>query len=126
MAAPDRKVVLFVGDGSFQMTAQEISSMIRRKSDVTIFLLDNDGYTVERLIHPGTFNDIPHWNYHKLPEAFGSTKPGVIVHTEAELDHALDAATLDTGKMAFIHVVLPVDDAPASLVMAAVDMRQKK
>ena len=84
IAAPDRKVVLFVGDGSFQMTAQELSSIIRNRCNMAIFLVDNNGYTVERLIHQGDFNDIGHWRYHLLPHTLGADKPGVLVKTEAE------------------------------------------
>ena len=35
------------------------------------FVVNNKGYTAERLIHDGPFNDIADWKYHKLSEAFG-------------------------------------------------------
>lgn len=65
-----RKVITLIGDGSFQMTAQELSSIIRRKANVIIFLLNNSGYTIEVQIHDNTYNDIQNWNYYKLVDVF--------------------------------------------------------
>ena len=50
LAAPDRQVVLFVGDGSFQVTCQDLSTLIRHGQKPIVFLLNNDGYTIERVI----------------------------------------------------------------------------
>lgn len=47
----ERRTILFTGDGSFQLTAQEVSTMIRRKLNPIIFVICNDGYTIERMIH---------------------------------------------------------------------------
>lgn len=71
LADPSRRPVTFIGDGAFQMTAQELSSLCRRKSNAIVLLLNNDGYTTERVIHEGPYNDIQPWAYHKLPEVFG-------------------------------------------------------
>ena len=30
--------------------------------------MNNKGYTVERVIHDGPYNDIQNWAYHRLPE----------------------------------------------------------
>lgn len=46
----DRRVILFVGDGSLQLTLQEIGTMIRYKLNPYIFVLNNDGYEIERLV----------------------------------------------------------------------------
>jgi indolepyruvate decarboxylase len=45
-AAPDRQTILFVGDGSFQVTGQDLSTMIRNHLKPVIFLINNDGYTI--------------------------------------------------------------------------------
>jgi len=58
MAAQDRRVVLFVGDGAFQVTCQDLSTMIRYGLKPIIFLLNNDGYTIERVIVDRPYNDI--------------------------------------------------------------------
>jgi len=88
IAAPDRKVILCVGDGSFQVTAQDLSTMIRYKTKPTIILLNNDGYTIERLIIDGPYNDIQPWKYHRLPEIYGGEK-GYDIYKEGEFDEAL-------------------------------------
>lgn len=44
------RVVLFIGDGSFQLTAQEISTMVREGLAPIIFVLANDGYEIERQV----------------------------------------------------------------------------
>jgi hypothetical protein len=38
------------GDGSMALTIQEIGTMIKAKCKVIVFVINNDGYTVERLI----------------------------------------------------------------------------
>src|SRR5262249_13514579 len=47
-AAPERRHLLFIGDGSFQVTAQELSTILRHGHKPTIFLINNGGYTIER------------------------------------------------------------------------------
>ena len=92
LAAKDRKVVLFVGDGAFQATGQEYSTMIRNGLNIAVFLLNNDGYTTERVISDHPYNDIAPWNYHKLPAVYGDGR-GFDVHTEDELERALRAVS---------------------------------
>lgn len=90
-ATAQQRVIAVEGDGSFQMTAQELSSMIRYGKTPIVFIVNNKGYTAERFIHDGEFNDIPQWRYHKLPEAFGGGM-GIEVRTEGELESALEKA----------------------------------
>ncbi|CAH0014455.1 unnamed protein product [Clonostachys rhizophaga] len=69
-ASGKERVVLFVGDGSLQMTVQEISTMIKEGVNITIIILNNSGYTIERAIHgrKQRYNDIASWNHaHILP-----------------------------------------------------------
>lgn len=68
------RTILFEGDGSLQMTAQAISDIIRNRLDVTIFLLNNDGYTIERLIHGmrARYNDVHPWRYLQSASYFGA------------------------------------------------------
>jgi len=95
-AGQDRRILAFEGDGSFQMTAQELSTMIRFDKTPIIFLMNNKGYTAERLIHDGTFNDIQDWQYWRLPEVFGGIA-GCEVRTEADLEEALQRAAGHAG-----------------------------
>ena len=60
IAAPHRRNVLLIGDGSLQLTVQSLSTMIRQQLKPIIFVVNNDGYTVECLIHgmKEPYNDI--------------------------------------------------------------------
>lgn len=75
IASPKRRILLFIGDGSFQLTAQEISLISRYNLDITIFLINNSGYTIERAIHgPNqSYNDIPGWDYIAFAKSLGIT-----------------------------------------------------
>ncbi|VTT77252.1 unnamed protein product [Fusarium fujikuroi] len=72
------RTILFEGDGSFQMTAQELSTIIHKRLDMIIFLINNDGYTIERLVHgkDAAYNDIAPWRYLEAPSCFGAPNDG--------------------------------------------------
>ncbi len=97
-----RRTLLFVGDGSLQMAAQEVSTMINYGCKPIIFLLNNHGYGIERAIHDGRYNDVSAWHYYLLPQAF-SGKPGLLVQTEGELEEALRIAE-NTDTLTFIEI----------------------
>jgi len=120
MAAKDRRVILFVGDGSFQVTCQDISTMIRNHLKPTIFLLNNNGYTIERVITDHSYNDIQPWHYHKLVDVFGGGM-GIDVRTEGELENALDKAD-KTDDLVFIEIHTDRMDCPESLRSAGRSM----
>jgi TPP-dependent 2-oxoacid decarboxylase len=115
LARPDKRVMLFQGDGSFQMTAQELSTLLRHNCNPVIFLLNNDGYVIERLIHDGPYNDIQQWNYHLLPKAFAGDAVSLEVKTEGELEDALQQATDNADKLIFINLHLPADKGSDAL-----------
>jgi indolepyruvate decarboxylase len=118
MAAPERRHVLFIGDGSFQLTAQELSSILRHKLKPIIFLINNDGYTIERLIlgETSSYNDVQPWQYAKLCSVFGDSADfeSRRVSTVGELEGAL-VATVASGKCHFIELVMERMDAPQAL-----------
>jgi indolepyruvate decarboxylase len=120
MAAQDRQVVLFVGDGSFQVTCQDLSTMIRNRLKPVIFLINNDGYTIERVICDRPYNDIQPWHYHKLVDVFGGGL-GLDVHTEGELEDALEKAAA-TDSLVFIEIHTGRLDCPESLRSAGRSM----
>ncbi len=95
-AQPGQRVIALEGDGSFQMTAQELSTLIRYDQAPIVIIVNNRGYTAERLIHDGPFNDIQNWQYHRLPEPFGGVS-GADVHTEGDLERALERAETHQG-----------------------------
>ncbi|MCL7039736.1 hypothetical protein MKW94_007973, partial [Papaver nudicaule] len=45
--AKDKRVIACIADGSFQVTAQDISTMLRCEQNTIIFLINNGGYTIE-------------------------------------------------------------------------------
>ena len=57
------RVIAMVGDGSFQLTAQEVSTMVRYRTRPIIMLVNNRGYTIEAEIHDGPYNRIKNWDY---------------------------------------------------------------
>jgi indolepyruvate decarboxylase len=120
MAAQDRHAVLFVGDGSFQVTCQDLSTMIRNHLKPVIFLINNDGYTIERVITDRSYNDIQPWQYHKLVDIFGGGL-GLDVRTEGELEDALGKAARAEG-LVFIEIHTGRLDCPESLRSAGRSM----
>ncbi|PRP72990.1 Pyruvate decarboxylase [Planoprotostelium fungivorum] len=119
VAAPEKKTFLFVGDGSLQVTVQDISTMIRYGTKPTIVVLNNDGYTIERLIIDGSFNDIQMWKYAMLPEVFGGRR-GETAKTEDELEQVLTKIGLKEFNL--IEVFTDKMDATQSLVSAGKGM----
>ncbi len=108
------RAIAIVGDGAFQMTCNELSTIVRHGFPTIVIVLDNRGYGTERVLHPGNFNDINPWQYHKLPEIFnGGT--GYEVRTEGEFDEALRCALADTTNMSLIQVHIGLDDHSSAL-----------
>jgi indolepyruvate decarboxylase len=124
VARPDMRTVVLVGDGAFQMTSNELSSIVRHRFDHIVIVLDNKGYGTERYLHPGEFNEIHPWNYSKITELFGGGT-GYEVHTEGEFDAALTKAWADNSGMSLIHVHLPVDDCSPALARLAEKLSKK-
>ena len=106
-------------DGAFQMTAQELSTILRRSLRPIIFLINNNGYTIERLIlGPGSsYNDINQWRYTDAASFFDTQDQAIAyrVRTENELEDAL-AATRDREALVLIELVMSRLDAPRPLV----------
>ncbi|NQW48735.1 MAG: alpha-keto acid decarboxylase family protein, partial [Planctomycetes bacterium] len=124
MARPDLKVVAIVGDGAFQMTGMELSTIVRRGLAVTVIVLDNKGYGTERLLLEGSFNDINPWQYQLLPQVLGGGT-GYEVRTEGEFDAAIGRAIADTTGMSIIRVHIGIDDRSTTLDRLAAGMARK-
>ncbi|MDP4091404.1 MAG: thiamine pyrophosphate-binding protein [Bacillota bacterium] len=121
MAAKDRRVLLFVGDGSHQMTTQEVSSMLTNGCKPIIFLVNNQEYTVEKYLNVKNkqthYNDIPEWNYSKLLEAYGGDAYKVKVYTNRELDAAISTAEEQCRhRLCLIEIYAPKMDAPVMVL----------
>lgn len=117
IAVPDRRVVLLIGDGSAQLTLQGLGAAIRYGLPPVIFVINNEGYTVERAIHGETqrYNDIAQWNWTQFPAAFGGKN---VFSARADSPQALKAAIEQASakrRMAWIEVMLPKMDIPELL-----------
>lgn len=109
LARPDKRAVVFIDDGAFQMTAQELSTIIRHQAAPVIFLMNNQGYAVERAIHDGPYNEIQPWKYHRLPGVFGEAV-SVEARTEGDLERALATVKETRDKLVFVEVHLARTD----------------
>jgi TPP-dependent 2-oxoacid decarboxylase len=97
--APTR-VIAMIGDGSFQLTAQEVSTMVRYGVKPIIVLINNRGYTIEAEIHDGPYNRIKNWDYAGLMSVFNADDgKGLGIHaaTVGELDAAMGRALAHDG-----------------------------
>ncbi len=118
LARPERRVIACVGDGSFQMTAQEISTIIRYGLKPIIFVMNNGGYTIEVEIHDGPYNAIKNWNYADLVKVFNADDGhgwGYRVTTEGGAEEAIKKALSHDG-LSLIEVVLDRDDCSRDLL----------
>ncbi len=107
--------IVFVGDGAFQMTAQELSTIARHRLNPIIFVLNNKGYTTERFIHEGPYNDVHEWSYHSMPKVMNAGW-GCEVRTEGELEEALAAARANSKSFSIVNVHLDSLDCSESLL----------
>jgi indolepyruvate decarboxylase len=119
LAAPERRSILFIGDGAAQMTAQELATVLHRGLTPIIVLLNNRGYTIERAIRSprAVYQDVTPWDWSALPAALAPGVPvlSASVTTGDELRAALVAAGAASDRAALIEVHLGPDDAPALL-----------
>lgn len=119
LADPNRRNLLLIGDGSLQLTVQAISTMIREEIKPVIFVINNDGYTVERKIHGenAMYNDIKMWDYKLLPTVFGGKEQVCTydVNTSEEFQKVLLQVEAQPDRMHFIEVKMDVHDAPHKL-----------
>ncbi|MDO4897830.1 MAG: alpha-keto acid decarboxylase family protein [Rothia sp. (in: high G+C Gram-positive bacteria)] len=116
--------VLLIGDGSAQLTIQELGTMLEQKINPVVVLINNDGYTVERAIHGATqpYNDIRTYNWQLIPAALGASEDEVLmlkVRTGAELLEATRLTQETRDKLVFMEILMNKDDVPALLADVA-------
>lgn len=120
---PKKRVILFIGDGSLQLTVQEISTMVRWNLKPYLFVLNNDGYTIERLIHGenALYNDIQPWNNLQLLPLFNAKDYETTrISTVGEAEELLGSKAFgDNTKIRMIEVMLPRLDASKNLIRQA-------
>ncbi|MCC7024143.1 MAG: alpha-keto acid decarboxylase family protein [Thermomicrobiales bacterium] len=114
LARPNDRPLVLVGDGAFQMTGMELSTCARYGLDPIVIVLNNGGYTTERLILDGAFNDIQRWDYSKVPEVIGAGRAHR-VETADDLDRALADARRRDGQFVLLDVRLDTLDVSPAL-----------
>jgi indolepyruvate decarboxylase len=121
LADPSRRTILITGEGSHQLTANEVGSMGRYGANVVVFVLNNDGYLIERALEENpdwTYNDLAAWQYSELPKALGCADWfRARVATLAELDAAMNTAS-QSKLGAYIEIVSGRMDMPPILEFA--------
>jgi indolepyruvate decarboxylase len=115
-ARPQSRVLVICGDGAFQMTGMELSTIVRRGLSPIVIVLDNKGYGTERFLHEGDwqYNNIHPWKYYRLPEVLGGGS-GYEVRTEGEFDAALNKSWNDRTSASLIQAHIPLHDASDAL-----------
>jgi len=114
LARPDLRPLVLVGDGAFQMTGMELSTVAHFGLTPIVMVLNNQGYGTERPMLDGRFNDILNWRYSDVPRVLGAGR-GHVAATEDELEAALLAARADRDTFHIIEVQLAPDDRSEAL-----------
>lgn len=114
VARPDARALILVGDGAFQMTGTELSTIARLGLNPIVIVFNNSGYSTERFILDGPFNDIAPWKFSRLGELFGPLA-GYEVATEEQFEAALTTALDETSRPSVIDVKLAVSDASPAM-----------
>ena len=114
MAKPNSRVILITGEGSHQLTAMEIGNMLRRGIKPVIIVLNNKGYTIERVLSDSPedcFNDIMQMNYSKFARVFEGDVWSTKVTTAEDFDKALKVTQI-MNKMCYIEICTEAMDMP--------------
>jgi indolepyruvate decarboxylase len=118
LASPGRRHILLTGEGSLQMSVQEISTVMRHDLKPLIFVNQNQGYTVERAVlgKDAMYNDVATWRYSELPNVFSRDNKTEthVVTTSNELQRVLDAPH---SSMVLVECVMDKYDAPYDLIL---------
>jgi indolepyruvate decarboxylase len=117
-ADPTLRPIVLVGDGAFQMTGSELSTCIRYGQSPIVVVLNNRGYSTEREILEGPFNDIHEWQYERICDMIGGGT-GSQIHTQREFEDRLAAAFSDQRRVHVLNVLLdPADRSPGMVRLA--------
>lgn len=113
MANKTGRTIIVTGDGSHQLTANEIGVMGRYGIKPIIFVLNNALYGVEIMVSElgHQYDDLQNWNYAQLPAAMGCRDWFCArVSTVAELDEAIEKANSFDGA-SYIEVMIPASES---------------
>jgi indolepyruvate decarboxylase len=113
-----KRVIALIGDGSFQMSAQELSTLIRYEFKPIIFLINNGSYGIEVQIHDGPYNVINNWRYNELVTAFNGDAHHAKSFKICTFQELLDVMALipSLDCLCFIEVIVDKDDCNKNLL----------
>ena len=123
-ARPDHRLIVLIGDGAFQMTGTELSTMARLAMNPIVIVFNNYGYNTERCILEGPFNDIGVWHFDRIGELFGPLA-GYSAKTETEFEAALVSSLNNRNMPSIINVHLAKDDASSAMKRLAAHLRTR-
>lgn len=116
MAAKERRTILLTGEGSHQLTACEISNMMKNNLKPILFVINNEGYTIERILSDDpwdSFNEVIKWDYSKLPQVFEGDVWIAQAKTNLEFDIVLKQAEIEQkSRMCYIELFTDKMDIP--------------
>ncbi|KAH3662507.1 hypothetical protein OGAPHI_005759 [Ogataea philodendri] len=117
------RVITVEGDGAAEMTLQELASLVRYGLDPVVYILNNDGYTIERVIKGPyrSYNDIAtNWNWTQMVTCFGGEKPGT------RISNRQDLAQLQYQRgLHLVELIVPKFDVPQSLSNMVIRSKSK-
>lgn len=122
IAKPNIRPIVIVGDGAFQMSMTELSTIVDKGLNPIVFVLNNHGYMTERALKPGDFNNIREWAYHEVCQIFGGT--GALVTTEEELEKVVKLA-IDSKILFVINVSVGENDFSPALIRMTKALAEK-
>jgi TPP-dependent 2-oxoacid decarboxylase len=117
-ADPTLRPIVLVGDGAFQMTGTELSTAVRYGQTPIVVVLNNRGYSTEREILEGPFNDVHEWRYERICDMIGGGV-GTRIATQGEFERGLTAALADSSRLHVMNVLLDPADRSAGMVRLA-------
>ena len=114
MANPELRPLVLVGDGAFQMTGMELSTIARFNLNPIVVILNNRGYGTERPMLDGPFNDVHLWNFSRIPEILGKGK-GFVINTEDQLEEVLQNIHKYAESFCILDVHIDPEDSSLAL-----------
>ncbi|MBI5314852.1 MAG: alpha-keto acid decarboxylase family protein [Nitrospirae bacterium] len=117
-ADPTLRPIVLVGDGAFQMTGTELSTAVRYGQTPIVIVLNNRGYSTEREILEGPFNDVHEWHYERICDMVGGGV-GTRITTQGGFERGLAIALADTSRLHVMNVLLDPADRSAGMVRLA-------
>ena len=114
IANPNSRVVLLTGEGSHQISALEVGSMLRYGLKPVVIVLNNKGYSIERMLSDTVeddFNNIMQMNYSKFARVFEGDIWSTKVETAEDFDKALKVTQI-MNKLCYIEVCTDELDLP--------------